>query len=634
MPPVTSSGQVMRFAVFELDVRSGELRKRGVRLPVQGLPLQVLAILLQHAGQVVTRDELSKQLWPADTFVDFDHSLHNAIARLREALGDSSTSPRFIETLPRRGYRFIGEVEAQAAAGTVGRDSDEKTRDVSLSGSLIKRHSSLVAALAAALVILGLASSAYVKLLHHKQVSRIHSLAVLPMENLTGDPDQEYFADGMTDELITSLAKISALRIISRTSVMQYKKARKPLPEIARELNVDAIVEGTVTRSGNHLRITAQLIDGLREGHLWAENYDRELGDAVTLQNQIATAIADEIRAKLTPAERERLAASHSVDPAAYELYLKGRYFWVKRNRETFDRAMSYFQQAIDRDPNYAAPYSGLADCYVLFGSSFDVGGRPPSEVQSKARAAALKALELDSFLADAHSSLAYVKLNYDWDWLGAEAEFKRALELNPGYSHGHHWYAHLLLSTGREGQALAESHRALELDPLSPIINLHLGWHYLYTKQYDQALEQLTKTLELDANYALAHWYRGLVYEQKQMYPEALRELATAKNLLPGNMAIRSDVGHVYAVSGDADQAEKVIADLRQESQRLYVNSYELALIYVGLRKDDQAFEWLNKAFAERSDQMIYLNVDPRLDSIRSDSRFADLVRRVGIPH
>jgi tetratricopeptide (TPR) repeat protein len=274
-----------------------------------------------------------------------------------------------------------------------------------------------------------------------------------------------------------------------------------------------------------------------------------------------------------------------------------------------------------------------LADCYVLFGSSFDVGGLAPSEVQPKAKAAALRALELDSSLSDAHNSLAYVKLTYDWDWQGGEAEFKRTLELNPGYAHGHHWYAHLLLSSGRRDEALAESNRALELDPVSPIINLHLGWHYLYTRQPDRALDQLAKTLELDPSYALAYWYRGLAYEQKKMYPEALREMGKARDLLRGNLAVQSDIGHVYAVSGDKGAAERVIAGLREESERRYVNQYEVALIYVGLGQIDQAFEWLDEAFRARSDQLIYLNVDPRLDSIRSDSRFTELVRRVGIP-
>jgi TolB-like protein/DNA-binding winged helix-turn-helix (wHTH) protein/Tfp pilus assembly protein PilF len=626
MPPSTDSRQqVFRFGVFELDVRAGELRKRGMRLPIQGLPVQVLAILLERAGEVVTREELRQQLWPPDTFVDFDHSLHNAIARVRDALGDAPTSPRFIETVPRKGYRFVGHVDGSTSSGA-GSAPKQNGQAVS-----IRARTMIWAGLAAA-VVLAAGVAVYVTTLR-RAPAPIHSVAVLPLENLTGDADQEYLVDGMTDQLITSLARIGSLRVISRTSIMQYKTARKPLRDIARELDVEAVLEGTLTRSNTHVRITVRLIDATTDRLLWGENYDRELSDVITLQNQIAKAIADKFSATLTPVERTQLTAAHPVDPVAYELYLKGRYFWVKRTGESFNRAMDYFRQAIERDPRYAAPYSGLADCYVLFGSSFDVGGHAPGDVQPQAKAAAMKALELDDALADAHSSLAYVKLTYDWDWTRAEAEFRRSLDLNPGYAHGHHWYAHLLLASGRTNEALAESRQALELDPLSPIINVHLAWHYLYTEQYERALEQVAKTLELNPAYALAHWYGGLAYERKKMFPDALRELATARDLLPGNLAVQSDIGRIHAVSGNAVEAERVIAELKQQSARRYVNKYEVALIYVGLGKQDEAFGWLQQAFRERSDQMIYLRVDPRLESLRTDARFADLVRRVAIP-
>ena len=630
MTSATPPAQTVRFGLFELDVRAGELRKRGVKVPLQGLPVQVLVMLLENPGHVVTRDELRTRLWPADTFVDFDHSLHNAIARLREALGENANSPRFVETLPRRGYRFIGLLDSavvpQKAAPEVKRSG--QFRRALLPAVLV------LLAVVAALVGLnvgGVRSKLFGKL---DSAAHIDSIAVLPLKNLSDDREQDYFADGMTEALITDLGKVSALRVISRTSVMRYKDTKKPLPEIARELQVDALVEGTVARSGDRLRITANLIQASPEKHIWAETYERNLSDVIALQNDVARTITQQIQVQLTPEEHVKLSASHPVDPEAYKLYIKGRYFWVKRNRESFDRAMGYFQQAIDRDPTYAAPYSGLADCYALFGSSFDVGGQAPIEVEPKAKAAALKALELDNSLADAHNSIAYVKLTYDWDWTGAEAEFRRSIALNPGYAHGHHWYAHLLLSSGRGEEAMAEVNRALELDPVSPIINLHLGWHYLYTRQYDRALSQLDKTLELDPDYALAHWYRALAFEQKKMYPEALHEMARAKDLLPGNLAVQSDIGHVYAVSGDKGNAERVIGGLKEESARRYVNQYEIALIYIGLGQNGQAFKSLERAFREHSDMLVYLKVDPRLDPIRSDSRFADLMHRVGIPN
>jgi tetratricopeptide (TPR) repeat protein len=415
---------------------------------------------------------------------------------------------------------------------------------------------------------------------------------------------------------------------------MSYKNTQKSLPEIAKELSVDAIVEGSVQREGNRVRISTRLVRAATDQHMWAEAYDRELRNVLILQNEVARTIAQRVQGKLTPEEHARLSTAREVDPGAYELAIKGRYFWVKRTEESINRALALFQQAVERDPGYAAAYSGLADCYSSLGFSFDVGSQRPAEVQPKAKAAAMKALELDDSLADAHTSLAYVKLNYDWDWHGAEVEFKRSLQLNSGYANGHHWHAHFLLSSGRWSEALEESKRALELDVLSPIMNVHLGWHYLYSRQYDRALDQLTKTLELDPNYGLAHWYRGLAYQQKGMYTQALRELVKARNLLKHTPIVEADIGCLHAISGRKREAEGVIAKLKEESARRYVNPYAVALIYVGLGRNDQGFEWLDTAFRERSDMLVYLRVDPRLDSIRSDSRLAVLAGRVGVPN
>jgi TolB-like protein/Flp pilus assembly protein TadD len=487
-------------------------------------------------------------------------------------------------------------------------------------------------ALLAAAILIGLnVGGSRDRLIGKVQAPHIRSLAVLPMENLSHDPEQEYFADGMTDAVITNLAKIGALRVISRTTMMRYKRSPKSVPEIAKELNVDAVMEGSIERSGNSVRITAQLIQAATDQHLWAESYERDLHDVLQVQEEIAKAIAREVQIQLTPQEQALLTKARPVDPEAYELYLRGRYFWSKRNQESNKKAIELFHQAIDKDPRYPAPYSGLADCYILFAISFDVGSLSPTEAIPQAKSAAEKAIQLDDTLAEGHNSLAYTKLLYDWDWRGSEAEFKRALQLNPGYASAHHWYAHLLLASGREEEALAESRRALDLDQLSPIINVHLAWHYIYTRQYDRALEQLRKTLELDPNYSLANWYLGWVYEQQRRYPEALQSMRKAQALLQDNTALVADIGHVYAMSGDTNAAMKALAQLNEISKRTYVNPFEIALIYLALGKRSEALQWLDKAYRERSDMLIYLNADPRLDSVRSDPQFRELAHRVG---
>jgi len=472
------------------------------------------------------------------------------------------------------------------------------------------------------------------RLIGSVQAPPIRSLAVLPLENLSRDPEQEYFADGMTDAVITDLAKIGALRVISRTSVMRYKRSQKSVPEIARELNVDAVMEGSIERSGNNVRITAQLIQAATDQHLWAESYERDLHDVLRVQEEIAKSIAREVQIQLTPQEQALLTKARPVDPEAYELYLRGRYFWGKRNQESNKKAIELFHQAIEKDPRYPSPYSGLADCYILFAISFDVGSLSPAEAIPQAKAAAEKAIQLDDTLADGHNSLAYTKLLYDWDWAGSEAEFKHALQLNPGYANAHHWYAHFLLASGRQDEALAESKRALNLDQLSPIINVHLAWHYIYTRQYDQALDQLRKTLELDPNYSLANWYLGWVYEQQGKYAEALQAMRKAQQLLRSNTALVADIGHVYAMSGDSSAAMKVLTQLNESSKSTYVNAFEVALIYLALGKRNEALQWLDRAYRERSDMLIYVNADPRLDSIRSDPKFVELAHRVGPSH
>jgi serine/threonine protein kinase/Flp pilus assembly protein TadD len=461
---------------------------------------------------------------------------------------------------------------------------------------------------------------------------RIQSVAVLPLADLSDQqPAPDYFADGMTEALITDLAKIKALRVISRTSVMQYKGVQRPLPQIARELNVDAVVEGSVLRSGKRVRITAQLIDAATDQHLWAESYERDLRDVLSLQGEVARAIANDIQVKLTPQEQARLVSARSVDPEAYQLYLKGRFYWNKRTEAGLKKGIEYFHQAIDLDPNYALAYAGIADCYSLLGWDL-FGPLPPREALPIAKAAARKALETDDSLAEAHNSLAWTKLAFDWDWTGAEREFKRAIELNPGYAITHHWYAECLAGMGRYAEALAEIRQAQELDPLSLIISSIVGWVLYFDRKNDQAIAEFRKTLELDPNFWVAHWTLGRAYEQKAMFTEAIAEIQKAIDFSGSSPLSLAALGHTYAVSGRRAEAERVLNQLKDSSKQTYISPYGIAAIHAGLGEKDQAFLWLEKAYEERSGWLIWLRAEPGSDPLRSDPRFQDLLRRIGL--
>jgi serine/threonine protein kinase/TolB-like protein/Tfp pilus assembly protein PilF len=459
---------------------------------------------------------------------------------------------------------------------------------------------------------------------------KISSLAVLPLENLSADKEQDYFADGMTEELIATLGKFSALRVISRTSVMQYKGAHKPLPQIGRELNVDAVVEGSVLRSGDRVRITAQLIHAPTDRHLWAESYEGDLRDVLALQSRVAQAIAREIRVALTPEERGNVANTRPVSPAAYEAYLKGRHYWNRMPRKVKE-ATAYFEQAIEKDPGYALPYTGLADSYATM-ATWEIGTVSPQEAMPKAKAAALKALSLDDTLSEAHASLAYVKLHYDWDWPGTEKEIKRAIEVNPNNANAHHWYSHYLMTTGRVRESLTESKRALELDPLDPYMNGHMSWHYYYAHQYDQVVQLCRELLEMNPNLFWQRFELGRAYEQKTMFEQAIAELQKALAISDENTFAISGLGHAYASSKQRAQAQKLLEQLKDLTTRRYVAPSDFALIYLGLGEKDETFKWLQKAYRERCWYMVMLNVDPRLDELRADPRFQDLVHRVGL--
>src|SRR3989475_1188337 len=455
------------------------------------------------------------------------------------------------------------------------------------------------------------------------------SLAVLPLDNLSGDASQDYFADGMTDELITDLAQIRALRVISRTSVMAYKHARKPLPEIARELNVDAVVEGTVLRSGEQVRITAQLIQAPADKHLWAESYEGNLCDTLALQKKVASAIAEQIRIELTPQEQAVLKKANVVNPEGYESYLKGRFFWNKRTADGLKVALAYFNQAIEEDPKYAQAYAGLADTYALLGD-WQYAVMPPKEALPKAKAAAIKALELDSALGEAHNSLAFCLDIFEWDLYSAGKEFQRAIELNPNYATAHHWYAWHLSVMGRYDEAIAEMKKAENLDPLSLIIKADLAELLVIAHSYDESIRQSRKTIEMDPNFPLAHNQLGLAYLQKHMHDEAVAELQKAVQLSGGSPTCIANLARAYVASGKRSEAVKLLGDLKNRSSPGYPDS-EIAVIYASLGDTDQAMNWLEKAYEKRFNPSVLLR--PGFDPLRSDPRFENLVRRIGLP-
>jgi TolB-like protein/DNA-binding winged helix-turn-helix (wHTH) protein/Flp pilus assembly protein TadD len=625
----------LKFAVFEADLRAGELTKSGKRLSLQEQPFRLLAVLLEKPGELVTREELQGRLWP-ETIIDFDHGLNKAVSKVREALGDSAESPRFIETVARRGYRFLADV------AVIGDSDAEPVPDASPDGRLpaplpapaqvdLKRPSRttmpLLVSLGVALVA-GLAAWGFYHRIHSPPA--IRSLAVLPLENLSGDASQDYFVDGMTDALIIRLAKISALRVISRTSAMTYKNTRKPLSEIARELNVDAVVEGSVSRSEDRVRVAAELIDARTERHIWAESYDEDVRNTLVLQSKLSSAIADQILTAVNPQEKLTLAKSRTIDPDAYEAYVKGRYFWNKRTGESLRAAITYFKRAIVIDPAYAEAYSGLADSYAIAGD-WKYGVMTSREAFPLAAAASAKALELDNSLGEAHASLAFVLDLYGWNWDAAETEFEQAIKFNPGYATAHQWYSWHLFILGRNDEAMRELRIAQTLDPFSLIINADIADALCAAHRYDEAIAQSEKTLKLDENFATGHYELGQALTQKHMYDAAIAALQKAIALSGHSGAYDSNLGYAYAVSGRRDEAIRMIHELDSRRAENKSVDADIALIDMGLGDADEAMRRLDKAYGARFKASILLR--PIFDPLRSDPRFQALLRRMGLP-
>ena len=629
--PRVSGG--LRFDGFELDMRAGELRRHGLRLRLRGQPLRVLEVLLERANDVVTRDELQSRIWPADTFVDFDHSLHNAIARIREVLGDSAEKPRYIETLPRRGYRYIGPLENNIETPGPVEERGEDTRRGPVAGITAEKNGRLAAVggalFLAAVFTSGFAVWASRQYVHAKAtVPPIHSIAVLPLSNLSGDPSEEYFADGMTDQLITDLAQIGSLSVISRTSVMQYKGAKKGLPEIARELKVDAIVEGSVIRSGERVRVTAQLLRAPTDQHIWAKTYDRDRGDILKLQSEVADAIAQQVRAEITPAEQAQMRRTHAVDPAAYDLYVQGRLYFTTQYTKTasLQKAQHLFEESIQRDPNFALAYAGLADTYVYLAFT---GALPRDEASRSARKELTKALELDDTIGEAYDTLGVLSWRFDWDWEAADRAFNRALQLSPSYSCAHEDRADFLAFLGRRRDALEEIAKIDQLDTGFGSAQ-SVSDAYFQLRDYAGLIEASKRGLILDPKDSSQHYHLGAGYEGTGRLQEAIAEyqksMDTSDDPRTGVALARA-----WAAAGRKGKAEKMLRALEHNAKAMH-SPYTMATIYAGLGENDRAMDSLKKACLERSLDAGAIRSDFLLDDLRSDPRFQNLLRQIGL--
>ena len=595
--------------------------------------MDVLAFLADHANELVTRDVLLEAVWSGH--VAADELLTGAVSDLRRALEDNREDPKYIETVPKRGYRLIGQIrplegikpENHATLGSAAAVLSVRRPEM--------QHKMLwaagVALVALLVVLVGLnVGGLQDRLLGGAAPGPINSIAVLPFDNVTGDPEQEYFADGMTDTLITELSKIGALRVISRQSVMQFKASDEPLPEIARKLNVDAVVEGSALLIGERVRITVQLIEAETDLHLWADSYDRDLSDVLALHSEVARSIARAIQIAVTPEEAARLASIREVNPEAHRLYLLGKYHLYKWGPADMEKASRYFQQAIELDPDFAQAHVGLA---IYYGGVGFFGYMPPRFAFEKERAEAALALEIDSNLASAHAEQALVYFYFDWDWQKAEEKFQRAISLNSNYAYAHQFYTYFLAAMGRTEEAHTSIRRALELDPLAILAYMTATDVFWLSHQYDQAITQLHEILDLSPNEPQALSRLGRNYEQKGMFTEAVGEMEQSVLLSPDFIEHKWMLGHAYAVAGKTAEARKILDDLHSLAEKRYVLPYGFAVIHIGLGENDEALEWLERAYQDRNGWMVFLQVEPRLDPLRSDPRFQDLLRRMNFP-
>ncbi len=616
------------FGPFLLDPVEKVLLRDDEPVPLPPKALETLCALVEGHGHILEKAELLNRIWP-DTFVE-EATLAQNIFTLRKALGDSAEGHRYIETVPRRGYRFVAPIRELTDDP---RQNRPPTQTTAIASRPTHRWATRVSAAVVVLVLWATAYLARQRFWPSPRAERV-TLVVLPFQNMTGDPQQEYLTDGLTEEMIAQVSRMDPERlgVIARTSAMQYKGTTKNVAQIGRELGVSYILESSFRREGNRVRITAQLVRVSDQTHLWSQNYERDVREILALESEVTQAIANEIRIKVSAQDRSHLASASPVDPEAHQLYLKGRFFWNKRTEAGYVKAISYFQSAIERSPRYAQANAGLADTYALLGSmpNEEISR---AEAMSKAKAAAISALQLDDSLAEAHTSLAFVKMHYDWDWNGAEQEFGRAIELDPNYPTAHHWYAYDLAALNRMREALNEIWRAQQVDPLSAIISTDVAEFLYYAGRYDQAIQQAKAALEIDPQFLMAHSLLGEIYGEQHRYSEALAEGKRAVELSGGSPWMLARLGRTYALSGDRSQAEQVLRQLVELSAKRKGMSGKIAGVAAALGKNDEAFAAVQKACEERDGGLMLLKYDHTWDLLRSDPRFQELVRRVGLP-
>ena len=626
----------LQFADFELDRERYELRCGNRRVDLERMPAELLILLIDKQGALLEREEIVEKLWGKDKFVDATHGINTAIKKIRIALRDDPEQPRFIQTIKGRGYRFIADIqelnpipppEAAPAASSPSELNEASLETTKTTPA--HRHRWLIPVMALLLLaVLGVVLLGHFgnRLRGTGSLAAIRSLAVLPLTNLSEDPNRQYFADGLTDELITDLAQMRGIRVISHTSVMQYKNPQTSLPDIAKALNVDAVVEGSVLQADRKVRVTAQLLDARTDRHLWARSYTRNESDVVTMQSEVAQDIGHEIATRLLPTQA--LAnQSKPVSAQAFDSYLRGRYFWNRRTLADLNRSIAYYGQALKLNPDYAKAYAALGDAYVVLSS---YGGPGPTESLLRAKDAAGKALQLDETLAEAHTVLAAVKVDYDWDWQGGESEFRRALELNPGYPNAHHWYALHLSRMGRFPEAELEMRRALELDPLSLIINTDAAEVFYYARKPDEALARLRRSLDMDSNFPKAHLVLGKVYEEKKEFSSAISEFDTALRLFSESPRLEALRSHALALSGNQAEARNALRRLELLSTQRYISNVDIASVYCALGDTSTALRWFHKAFQNRDKGVNTLRSDPVFDGCRSDTRFQNLLESI----